>query len=92
MKCAVVKRRRHRRGTTLNEGTKPMGGFMPFGGMESGWTERECAALARIRGYAGTVTTCHGRLAAIAASADRATKVERERRIHEARRVETGKA
>jgi len=43
MKCAVVKRLRHRRGTTLNKGTKPMGGFMPFGGIELGRTERECA-------------------------------------------------
>ena len=92
MKCAVVKRRRPRRGTTLNEGTKPMGGFMPFGGMESGGAERECAALARVRGYAGTLTTYHGKLAATAASAVRATKVEKERRIHEERRVESGKA
>ncbi len=92
MKSAVVKRRRHRRGTRLNEGTEPMGGFMPFGGMESGRAERECAALARVRANVGTLTTHHGKLAAIAASADRATKVERQRRIHEAGRVESGKA
>ncbi len=49
-----------------------MGGFMPFGGMESGRTERECAALARVSANAGTLTMCHGKLAAIAASAVRA--------------------
>jgi len=69
-----------------------MGGFMPFGGMELGRTKRECKALERFRANAGTLPMCHGKLAAIAASADRATKVEKERRIHEARRVDSGKA
>jgi hypothetical protein len=75
MKCAVVKRRRQRRGTRLNEGTEPMGGFMPFGGLESGRTECECAALARVEANVGTVTTHHGKLAAIAACAVRVNRV-----------------
>jgi hypothetical protein len=75
MKCAVVKRRRHRRGTRLNEGTEPMGGFMPFGGLEAGRIERECAALARVKANVSTLTTHHGKLAAKAACAVRVNRV-----------------
>ena len=45
---------------------------MPFGRMEAERTERECTALARVRASAGTMTRHHGKLAAIAASEDRA--------------------
>lgn len=61
--------------TLLNEGTKPMGGFMPFGIMEAERTERECEALARVRANLGTLSKHHGKLAARAASEDRAAKV-----------------
>ena len=69
-----------------------MGGVMPFGGVESGRTERECEALARVRANAGTPIRHHGKLAATAASADRAPRAAHGRRHHEARRVQYGKA
>lgn len=52
-----------------------MGGFMPVGIMEAERTERECEALARVRANLGTLSKHHGKLAARAASEDRAAKV-----------------
>jgi len=52
-----------------------MGWFMPFGRDGSRRTERECEALARVRANLGTLSKHHGKLAARAASEDRAAKV-----------------
>ncbi len=87
---AVVKRRRNWRGTTPTEGMKPRA--YAFGGVGE-WDK-----VARVRNTGADQTQRlqpdhvsrqgYGK----AVTAGRATRVAKVRRIHEARRVESGKA
>ncbi len=86
----VVKRRRNRRGSTPTEGMKPRA--YALGGAEE-WDK-----VARVRstgaGQAQRLHTDHVTRQGYgkAVIAGRATRVAKVRRIHEARRVESGKA
>lgn len=87
---AVVKRRRNRRGATLTEGTKPRANA--FGGVG----QRDKVARVRSAGadQVQRLQTNHVSRQGygMAVTAVRATRVAKVRRIHEARRVELGKA
>lgn len=87
---AVVKRRRNRRGTTPTEGTKPRADA--FGGVG----ERDKVARVRSTGAGQAQRLQSGHVSrqgyGKAVTAGGATRVAKGRRIHEAQRVESGKA